>query len=80
MYNIYEMTGFPAWAISYAYYGDCSGLTDEEIALVDDFMDGVRIISIDSPPSDDIETYFEPYPLFGLACDCVDITVTFDNI
>lgn len=76
MADIYEMQGFPVWAVPYAYYGDCSGLSDEEIALVDEFMDGLRLISVGSSPSDEISTYFEPYPMFGKACECVDIVVT----
>lgn len=64
----------PNWATTYIMYGDVpDNLTDEDIKLVDDFIDrlasqGIALIS----PIEGTESEFEPHPAFGDACDTTD--------
>lgn len=62
---------FPEWAICYCYYGEEDNLTEEEIEEIEKFLlkeNLGELISI----SDD--SYFSGYPVFGLACNCYDVT------
>ena len=64
----------PNWATTYIMYGDVpDNLTDEDIQMVDDFIDklasqGISLIS----PIEGTESEFEPHPAFGDACDTTD--------
>ena len=61
----------PTWAATYLYYGDDSGITEEDRALCDDFvrnLDGLRLIE----PIEGTRSEFEPYPAFGLATETED--------
>ena len=55
-------------------YGDASdNLTDEDIQMVDDFIDklasqGISLVS----PIEGTESGFESHPAFGDACDTTD--------
>ena len=65
--------GIPNWATCYIMYGDDSGLEDEDIKLVDEFLsdldkDNIELVS----PIDGTEDEFNPYPAFGGACDTTD--------
>lgn len=59
---------FPTWAIVYCMYNDASGLSDEDIKLVDEFMEdngyGELVNSLEETKND-----FNKYPAFGLACE-----------
>lgn len=68
----------PVWAISYLVNADPSGLIDEDIQMVDEWVDGFKeahpnlsFITYDIP--EECEFYFAP--AFGLACDCVEADV-----
>lgn len=55
---------FPTWAITYAMYGDPSGLTDEDIDMVDKWLDSngyARVVSAD----ESTKNTFCAYPAFG---------------
>ena len=64
----------PNWATTYIMYGDASdNLTDEDIQMVDDFIDklasqGISLVS----PIEGTESGFESHPAFGDACDTTD--------
>ena len=62
---------FPSWALCYLINGDDSGLTDDEIAMVDSWVDnsGCNVFSISYFSEND--KHFSWSPEFGLACDCV---------
>lgn len=65
--------GIPNWATCYIMYGDDSGLTPEDVAMVDKFVqdlekDGLRL----SHPISGSENEFNSYPAFGDACDTED--------
>lgn len=69
----------PDWSLCYLFNGDCEGLTDEEIAMCDDFMIGYKVVGI-SLINEDSETAenFGPFPAFGLACGVYDCEVLCD--
>lgn len=66
----------PDYALSYLVYGDSSGITEEDKAIIDEWVrdEGYEIIS----PSDE-PAYFVPYPPFGLPCDCVECNLGYRN-
>ena len=73
----------PDWALSYVVNGDASGLTDEEEAMVDDWLRAcIDNLQADRPeccaqPEVDLdaEPSFNPFPAFGLACTTVAAAV-----
>jgi hypothetical protein len=71
----------PAWALPTIINDDPSGLTDEDIELVDNYCRRNNVALV-HPINDDIEAellpYFDPHPAFGLACDVVDCIVLCD--
>jgi len=64
----------PTWAMCYLVNGDASGLTDEEIALTDEYCKR-NYVSVVCPINDSVEEkmqpYFTLYPAVrtGLRCD-----------
>ena len=69
--NVVE--GIPNWASCYIMYGGDSGLTPEDVAMVDKFVqdlekDGLRL----SHPISGSENEFNSYPAFGDACNTED--------
>lgn len=66
-------TNFPVYAITYLMYGDASGITEEDVENIENWIDseGIRHLNLVSVDSD---VYFKHKPRFGLACDCVDVT------
>jgi hypothetical protein len=61
--------GFPTWALNYAVNGDSTGLTCDEVAMVDDWMENKEFFG-----SDGYKEFFSKFPAFGLPCMCVDAT------
>jgi hypothetical protein len=68
----------PTWAMCYLVNGDASGLTDEEIALTDEYCKR-NYVSVVCPINDSVEEemqpYFTLYPAFGPACDVIDCII-----
>ena len=60
----------PVWAISALIYGDYSGLEDEDIALIENWINETRYDVVCPPEQEDY--YFTSRPAFGLACDVYD--------
>jgi hypothetical protein len=60
---------FPTWALNYAVNGDNTGLTSDEVAMVDDWMEHKDFFGSDSD-----NEFFSKFPAFGLPCTCVDAT------
>jgi hypothetical protein len=57
----------PEWAICYIEYGDHSGMDDEEIAMVDEWLSRYTVPTF----SYGTDPHFTAYPAFGLACNAV---------
>lgn len=76
----YTELRIPAWALSYLVNGDDSGISAEDKATVDAYMqqyiDEAQAVSgtviVVPGPS---EPSFTWHPEFGLACDCDDSTI-----
>jgi hypothetical protein len=68
--NTFCKESVPTWALCALINGDFTGLEDEDITLVEKWLKttGYTVIS----PDDESESYFDPFPAFGLATDCID--------
>ena len=55
----------PTWALCYIINGDPTGLSDEDIKMIDGFMQKWQV-EIVSPLSQDGNASFSHYPAFGL--------------
>ena len=68
----------PTWSLPYLINGDNTMLTDEDIALIDQWCKRIKLVDI-SPITDaegDLaESYFSSYPAFGLPADVMDCVV-----
>lgn len=61
----------PVWALSALINADYTGLEDEDITAVEQWLDTTGYSQVCCPEEDD-EMYFAPYPAFGLASDVID--------
>lgn len=59
----------PVWAIGAIVNDDYTGLTNEDIAIIKNWIAENEIYLV-CPPIDMYGVHFEPVPAFGLACDC----------
>ena len=68
---------FPTYAISYLEYGEPGDLSEQDIKNVDEWYNTLKCDESPYGPNFDFGTcsYFEPYPVFGLPCDCVDLKI-----
>jgi len=74
--------GFPMWAVCYLVNGDADCLEEKDTAMIDKYLDDLRKKGMATAvpkytDEEDLHSYFDPYPAFGLACDCCDIEVLF---
>ena len=67
----------PTWALCYLINGDPTGLTDEEIAMVDKWyeLNKVEIVSTASDQEGECYPYFTHFPAFGLPTEVIDCNV-----
>lgn len=67
----------PTWALCYLINSDPSGLTDEEIAMVDKWYAGNNVMGICTATEQEGECYpyFSHCPAFGLPAEVVDCHV-----
>ena len=74
----------PEWALYFMEYGDASGLTDDEVEMVQEFYesyrkDGKSVQYID-PVRDEsncFNSYFSRYPAFGLPGNVIDCIISY---
>lgn len=67
----------PTWALCYLVNDDNTGLTDEEINMVDKWWSDNNVVTV-SPASEEegeYHPYFSTCPSFGLAAEVLDCTV-----
>jgi|TARA_R110002020_G_scaffold193923_3_gene394525 hypothetical protein len=66
----------PIWALAYLVNGDSSGISEEDEKQADNWWnESAKALPEDSClvlDYDEEEGSFDPSPLFGLACDCID--------
>ena len=63
----------PSWSLPYLINGDASGLTEEEIGQVDDYVNLAENPDIISPEGG--EEFFTKSPEFGLPATCTNCTL-----
>lgn len=71
----------PTWSLSYLINNDATGLTDEEIRMIDNWLNDwkVQIVSPITDEEGNVQPYFSHYPLFGLAAEVEDCDIIFTN-
>jgi hypothetical protein len=70
----YTFYDFPKWALSALINGDDSGISDEDIKTLDEFLLRYSEIIMWDIDADSLENGgFKNYPLFGLATDCCTV-------
>ena len=74
-----SIEAIPTWALCYIINGDASGLTDEEIRMVDEAMRKNNIEIVSPRYNEDMckEPYFSRYPFFGLPTEVEDCDIIY---
>ena len=74
----------PTWSLGYIINGDATGLTDEEIRMIDEWQSkwNVQIVVPVTDEEGSAHPYFSHYPLFGLPTEVEDCEIFYkkDNI
>lgn len=74
-FDTYEVK-LPAWAVCYLLNGDSSGMEDDEVSMVDSWIENSpwsSVYAIYDIGED--EPSFTHYPAFGSACECYDCVI-----
>lgn len=66
----------PTWALCYLVNADPTGLSEEDIQTIKDWMERNKIYNV-FPENED--EYFTHYPAFGLPCDVVDCKCAYNE-
>lgn len=82
-----KFTKFPCWALCYVVNGDSDCLNQNEIDQINKSCDNIKKSLgakwVDICPNFDeygnLKDYFCPTPMFGLACECCDVTVIYEK-
>lgn len=72
--ELIDTIDLPTWAACYIFNGDASGLSDEEIALIDGWESSYDVSTL-TYELVEAEPSFTYYPEFGLPCDCIECEV-----
>ena len=74
-----SIEAIPTWSLCYIINGDASGLTDEEIRMVDEAMRKNNIEIVSPRYNEDMctEPYFSRYPFFGLPTEVEDCDIIY---
>ena len=71
----------PTWSLGYIINGDMTGLTDEEIRMIDEWQSklNVQVVSPLTDEEGNAQPYFSRYPLFGLPAEVEDYDILYTN-
>ena len=72
--KVTKFENFPTWALCYLLYADDTGLTEEDKRNFNDWCNKEKV-NVTNLFDASEETYFSPFPQFGLACICCDLTM-----
>ena len=74
-----SIEAIPTWSLCYIINGDASGLTDEEIRMVDEAMRKNYIEIVSPRYNEDMckEPYSSRYPFFGLPTEVEDCDIIY---
>ena len=69
----------PTWALCYINYGDPTALTDEEIALVDEWQNRNNVADVCTAytEGEKPQPYFTHNPAFGLPTEVMDCYIIY---
>lgn len=67
----------PTWAFGYIFNGDMTGLTDEEVKLIDETLGQIGVDIVCTPLDEEVQPYFTHYPLFGLPTEVEDCVILY---
>lgn len=68
----------PTWSLGYIINGDATGLTDEEILMIDNLFNQWKIERIcPLTENQEVSSYFSNNPLFGKPTEVEDCIVRF---
>ena len=67
----------PTWSLCYLINGDATGLTEDEINMIDQWTSDwqVQIVSPFTDEEGNAHPYFSHYPLFGLPTEVEDLSL-----
>lgn len=68
----------PTWSFGYIFNGDATGLTDEEVKMIDKVMHDLNVELV-CTPLEASEPYFSSSPLFGLPSEVEDCIILYRN-
>ncbi len=71
----------PTWSLCYLINGDKTGLTEDEIHMIDQWINDwqVQLVSPLRNKEGDAQPYFSHYPLFGLPTEVEDCNIFYSN-
>ncbi|MCS2775387.1 hypothetical protein NXW80_14265 [Bacteroides fragilis] len=71
----------PTWSLCYFINGDATGLTEDEINMIDQWTSDwqVQIVSPFTDEEGNAHPYFSHYPLFGLPTEVEDCDILYLN-
>ena len=71
----------PTWALCYLFNSDVTGLTDEEIRMIDNWLNNWEREALTNTPTvgGNAQPYFSHCPLFGLPAEVEDCNIIFTN-
>lgn len=69
----------PEWSLNYVINGDATGLYDEEIDIIDKWLNENKAIVVDIVYDENgsFESYFSHFPAFGKSASVVDCIVEY---
>ena len=77
----FVIDNFPQWAVCYLFNADPSYLEDDEIKMIDDYLEQPQkdLNAIYLHPADfSEETHFSYFPEFGGGCECGEMTFLYE--
>lgn len=75
----------PTWAFGYIFNGDMTGLTDEEVRLIDEALKRIGAELVCTPLDEEVQPYFTRYPLldsppmWSIALFCINRNISIYN-
>ena len=54
----------PTWAFGYIFNGDMTGLTDEEVRMIDETLKSIGAELVCTPPDEEAQPYFSKHSIF----------------
>lgn len=71
----------PTWSIGYIINGDSTGLTEDEIRMIDSWLNEwqVEIVSPITDGQGNAQPYFSYCPLFGLPAEVEECDIIYTN-